>query len=259
MTKAIVFVGPTLARADAITILDAEYRPPAQMGDIYAAVLNAPTAIGVVDGYFHSVPAVWHKEILFALAAGIHVYGAASIGALRAAELAVFGMRGIGAIFNMYNNGVLEDDDEVAVVHGAEEQEYRGMSTPMVDIRDGLRRAVACGIISEEPSKQLLVLQKNRFYADRSWTSVFDDAKRMGLASVTKFSEFINHDVMSLKRRDAIELVTVMAREIPDLLPFSPQFRLESSWVFRQSFRTSSSSVRDELSWTPPWTSGTVM
>ena len=55
--------------------------------------------IGVIDGYFEIVPTVWHKEILWAMQAGIHVYGAASIGALRAAELDVFGMRGIGRIY----------------------------------------------------------------------------------------------------------------------------------------------------------------
>ena len=42
-------------------------------------------------GAFASVPAVRHKEILWALSEGIPVIGAASIGALRAAELTAFG------------------------------------------------------------------------------------------------------------------------------------------------------------------------
>jgi len=50
-------------------------------------------------GYFEIVPTVWHKEILWAMDRGIHVYGGASIGALRAAELADFGMTGIGQIY----------------------------------------------------------------------------------------------------------------------------------------------------------------
>ena len=57
--------------------------------------------------------------------AGIHVYGAASIGALRAAELDAFGMRGIGRIYEDFREGVLEDDDEVAVLHGPEELAIR--------------------------------------------------------------------------------------------------------------------------------------
>jgi len=41
--------------------------------------------IGVIDGYLRWAT-VWHKEILWAMAEGIHVFGAASIGALRAAD-----------------------------------------------------------------------------------------------------------------------------------------------------------------------------
>ena len=41
------------------------------------------------------------------MAQGIHVFGAASIGALRAAELDAFGMRGIGRIYEDFRDGVL--------------------------------------------------------------------------------------------------------------------------------------------------------
>jgi hypothetical protein len=74
------------------------------------------------------------------LAAGIPVYGAASMGALRAAELAQFGMVGVGRIFEAYRDGVLEpfdepfeDDDEVAVLHGPPELGHRAMSEALVN------------------------------------------------------------------------------------------------------------------------------
>ena len=95
----VVFVGPTISSDDCRAILTAEYLPPASQGDVYRATLLRPFAIGIIDGYFEQVPSVWHKEILWALAQGIHVFGSASIGALRAAELEAFGMRGVGAIF----------------------------------------------------------------------------------------------------------------------------------------------------------------
>ena len=75
-------------------------------------------AIGIIDGYFENIPSVWHKEILWAMSQGIHVFGSASMGALRAAELAPFGMEGVGAIFEAYRDGWLEDDDEVASEDG---------------------------------------------------------------------------------------------------------------------------------------------
>ena len=76
---------------------------PARQGDIWRAVrAHRPVAIGLIDGVFFHEPAVWHREILWALAEGVHVFGAASMGALRAAELEPFGMRGVGRVFAAY-------------------------------------------------------------------------------------------------------------------------------------------------------------
>ena len=48
---------------------------------------SRPPPILIIDGVFQSEPAVRHKEILWALSLGVPVVGAASMGALRAAEL----------------------------------------------------------------------------------------------------------------------------------------------------------------------------
>ena len=104
----VVFLGPTLAPRDATFLLAADYLPPACQGDIYRAVRDRrPVAIGLVDGVFQQAPAVWHREILWALTRGVHVFGAASMGALRAAELAPFGMQGVGRVFEAYRDRVL--------------------------------------------------------------------------------------------------------------------------------------------------------
>jgi hypothetical protein len=86
--------------------------------------LRQPQAIGIIDGYFHRVPAVWHKEILWAMSEGIHVFGSASMGALRASELHRYGMIGVGRVFETYRDGRLEDDDEVVVMHSPESFGY---------------------------------------------------------------------------------------------------------------------------------------
>ncbi len=95
----IVFTGPTLSASDARKELEALYLPPAAQGDVYRAARTRPVAIGIIDGVFDQVPSVWHKEILWAMSQGIHVFGSASMGALRAAEIAAFGMTGVGEIF----------------------------------------------------------------------------------------------------------------------------------------------------------------
>jgi hypothetical protein len=101
-----LFSGPTLPPREAEARLDALCLPPARQGDIWRAVrAHRPAAIGLIDGVFLDAPAVWHREILWALSEGVHVFGAASMGALRAAELDGFGMRGVGRIYAAYRNG----------------------------------------------------------------------------------------------------------------------------------------------------------
>ncbi len=109
---AYVFVGPTLPPEQVHTSGDIVCLPPVALGDVYRVAQGGARVIGVIDGYFEGVPAVWHKEILWALSRGIHVFGSASMGALRGAELCTFGMRGVGRIFEAYRDGIFEDDDE---------------------------------------------------------------------------------------------------------------------------------------------------
>ena len=135
-----MFVGPTLRPEDLPQDGDIVVLPPVAQGDVYRVAQERPSAIGIVDGYFEGVLSVWHKEILWAMAEGIHVFGSASMGALRAAELHQFGMRGIGRIFEAYRAGELEDDDEVAVIHGPAETGYLALSEAMVNIREISRR-----------------------------------------------------------------------------------------------------------------------
>ena len=68
-------------------------------GDVLAALAGPAAALVLIDGYYFTVPAVTHKELLYALDAGVRVIGAASLGALRAAELAPLGMTGVGRVF----------------------------------------------------------------------------------------------------------------------------------------------------------------
>src|SRR5687767_14609932 len=151
----IVFTGPTLPADAARRELDAIYLPPVSQGDVYRACAKRPKAIAIIDGYFERVPSVWHKEILWAMSQGIHVYGASSMGALRAAELETFGMIGIGKIFSDYRDGVLEDDDEVAVIHGPEEDGFPAFSEAMVNIRATLNRAVESKVIDAQDNTRL--------------------------------------------------------------------------------------------------------
>ena len=148
MSDIYVFLGPTLAEKDARAELDAVYLPPVSAGDVYRLWRRRPRAIGIVDGYFDRVPAVWHKEIMWIMEHGVHVFGGAGMGALRAAELDSFGMRGVGWVYQAFRDGTLDRDDEVAVSARHRRDGYRPLSEAMVNIRQTLQAADDQGIIS---------------------------------------------------------------------------------------------------------------
>lgn len=165
----VVFSGPTLAPNAVLDCFpEASCLGPAARGDVLRAARKSPAAICIIDGYFEHVPSVSHKEILWALSAGIPVYGAASMGALRAAELSTYGMTGHGVIFEVYNQRLLEDDDEVAVAHEDAAHGYRGRTEALVNLRATLHQAVANERLALASARAILHDAKRLFYAERS-------------------------------------------------------------------------------------------
>ena len=207
-----VFTGPSLSPKDARAELDAVYLPPVSEGDVYRAALKGPVAIGIVDGYFENIPSVWHKEILWAMSRGIHVFGSASMGALRAAELAPFGMEGVGVIFEAFRDGWLEDDDEVAVIHGPMEFGYPGLSEAMVNIRRTLEDAKAVHVIGEATFSALIALAKGLHYRDRSYPRIIQRANAQDLSAVELdgLLHWLPHGKVDQKREDALRMLRVM-------------------------------------------------
>ena len=118
-----IFAGPSLWGQDIDHLPRELWLPPARCGDVVAVVAqHSPKKNLLIDGFFHQVLSVWHKEIVYALLKGIVVIGASSMGALRAAEMHRYGMIGIGKIFQMFRDGE-EDDSLVALTCNPETYE----------------------------------------------------------------------------------------------------------------------------------------
>jgi hypothetical protein len=253
-----VFAGPTISPAEGRAELEAVYLPPAAEGDVYCAALKCPQAIGIIDGYFQSIPTVRHKEILWAMSRGIHVFGSASIGALRAAELAVFGMEGVGTIFELYRDGVLEDDDEVAIAHGPAETGFRAASEAMVNIRQTLQKAELIEIISTKSRTILEGIGKKFFYPDRNYELLLRFAANHGIpkTELARFRQWLPKGQVNQKREDAVTMLQLMRRRLaqgldPKAVSYSFQHTVmwESAW--REAANSSSSPWNDELrDWT---------
>ena len=174
--KILAFAGPSVPAAARLEFPDVEWRSPAEAGDLLGLERETTIRVCLIDGYFDHRPAVRHKEILLLLSEGVSVYGAASIGALRAAEMAAFGMIGIGAIYQAYASGRIVGDDEVALVHAPAEWDWRPLSVPLVDVRATLCRALRERAVEAESARALIGAARALHYIDRTWDELIRSA-----------------------------------------------------------------------------------
>ncbi len=210
-----VFLGPSLPLAQAQALCpQARFLPPVAAGDLLRLVQRQARpgdVVALIDGVFEQVGAVWHKEILHALEQGLHVVGASSMGALRAAELERFGMRGHGRIYEAFARGELVDDDEVAVVHASGEQGWRSLSMAMVAIRLRLAELVADSHLTPAQAEALAAAAKARPYAERSWALVQAEASALGLDEATQAALRLARTRPDAKAADAASLLALLA------------------------------------------------
>jgi hypothetical protein len=230
--RAVIFAGPSLPPAHRPPDPRLDWRPPVRQGELYRAAFEGPAIIGVVDGYFEVTPTVWHKEILWAMAQGIHVYGSASIGALRAAELHPFGMVGIGRIYEAFRDGILEDDDEVAVLHGPEELGYPAVTEAMVNIRATLGAAVQQGVIEASLAATLTDISKTLFYKERIWDTILQVAANLDSTPMPhdELRGWLRAGQFDRKRADALEMLGAIQAQLSAVVtPLSESFRFNNT------------------------------
>lgn len=216
MTKIIVYAGLSIPFSEAKDILDSTddieviYKRPIQRGDLSLALKENPDIIAIIDGVFHQNSAVGHKEILNVMKKGIEVYGASSMGALRASELDTLGMRGIGYVYRQYASGEVDSDDDVAVMLDSETLE--ALSEPMINMKYVFENAVAESIITEEEKDELLSIAKKTYYPKRNYaqtlssSSLDDDTK-------DQLIDFIRQSP-DIKKEDAKELLEHIKNEL---------------------------------------------
>jgi hypothetical protein len=236
----ILFAGPSLSGTPYVPLEggkdrlvpehDLTCRGPARCGDITRAVEQGFRRIGLVDGRFEDVAAVWHKEILYALSRGVVVYGAASMGALRAAECHPFGMIGLGQVFERYAFGGLEDDAAVAQIHAPAEFGYVAFSEAMVTVDATLERAMEAGSITLDEAGAIRDACNAVFFKDRTRKRIFACADAVVPGSAARLAAAWRH----IKREDAeILLQILLGRELKAPSPqVSSAF---SGWTFNET------------------------
>jgi hypothetical protein len=237
-SRVVVFSGPSLWPEDHNIVPDATYLPPAEQGSFVRTVQDfAPHVVVLIDGSFGRVPAVRHKEILWTLAQGISVYGAGSMGALRAAELSDQGMIGFGLIYRWYRRIPLLDDDEVAVATTPTELGAKALGEALVNIRLTLRRLERSGIIERGLRRDMEAIAESIHFLDRNYENLFSEARAVlpssGRDGLARLARLLPTHAVDQKRLDAVGLLHLLS-EGPATLRGGPPFpfTLTEAWAY---------------------------
>jgi hypothetical protein len=214
--QAAVFVGPSLIDADFDGIDPGlDLRPPIRRGDLGQAVKDGFRLIAIIDGEFYHTLAVSPKEILVALRDGVRILGGSSMGALRAAEMDMYGMVGVGVIYDWFRRNVVTRDDDVALMFGAvDDRSYRATTVPMVNVMWTVREFKRLDLMSAPSRRRLSLAARRIHWSERTWFAVCEQAGLEGPERdlVRTWTRDPDHDLKRLDSRLVIERTTALAR-----------------------------------------------
>jgi len=228
--KVLVYSGPSL-EPDTIRehLPEAIIMPPAQQGDLISHAMEyEPSHILLVEGLFHQSLSVWHKEIVWALQVpGVEgIYGAASMGALRAADCANFGMIGCGRIFHWYWEGVTFDESEVANIYTQKRDGSYGAATvALINVRGALNKGLELGMRLEQ-ANELFAAARAIHWTERNERALLSS----GCAPVLELLKDHNQ-----KKIDALELLYTF-RDLKKLEGYIQVKEESLSWLFSAQF-----------------------
>lgn len=165
----LIFLGPSLSHERAKAILPtADFRPPIKRGDL--TTVSSGSFVGIIDGVFDQSLAISPGEIRDSIANGVRVYGAASIGALRAAEVPA--VIGVGHVYEMYRRGVIDRDDEVAVM--LRPDTFEALTEPLVNVRFAVERLVQAGTLNRADGEAIMRAGSSLHFTERSYRAILD-------------------------------------------------------------------------------------
>jgi len=210
--KIVIFAGPSLNIDEGTEIIpDAIFLPPLKPADLISALENhRPDVICIADDYSGRAAAVWHSEILYALQQGVKVYGAAAIGAIRAFELNSDGMSGVGRVYEMFQSGEIEDDDEVLSSFICDnDNAFLRTSEPLVNIRETCTRALAAEIINKNILRECLLIAKETHWSKRTFPEIFSrlEQKNISAEDINKLRNFVAENYVDIQKLDCLEML----------------------------------------------------
>lgn len=194
--KPIVFLGLSLAAAEARQIFDADYRGPVVQGDLDAIAF--PALLVIIDGILDGDQRLPRAEVVRALDRGLVIHGVSSLGAVLAVELEHKGLRGAGRIYEVLRGLDTDLVNLIMALYTADQ--LRPLTIPLIN-------AVVCcweqGINSE--NLDAVVHELSRIPLDvRNWERIEATAAHAGMKLPATAR------CMDIKREDAIHLLQAL-------------------------------------------------
>jgi TfuA protein len=207
-----IFAGPTLDSRDAARYLPAAYLPPVKRGDL-SRLPTSVTTVGIIDGEFYQSLAVSPKEILVLIDRGLRVYGASSIGALRAVELYPYGMIGVGSVYRLFRFGLIDADDEVALSYTPDT--FQSISEPLINTRYALRALVRRRVLAASEARAIIAKVKATYFQDRTRSALIAWARGIiGPERALEVQDLLAAEAGGIKRKDALRMLARIKRDL---------------------------------------------
>jgi TfuA protein len=209
----LVFVGPSIAGAELAPAPSYCRAPPIRRGDLEKAEGYDP--IVIIDGEFGQALSVSPKEILRLIDAKKTVIGGGSMGALRASELDVYGMIGVGWIYQRFAGAAVRRDDDVALTYSP--VDYLPLTVPMINIEYWMSSPVVRAQTSARERNKILSRNRSIFFGDRTEKavrSIFEST--IGAARFETLVDELGGELPDIKRLDAKLTIAVATRIAQD-------------------------------------------
>lgn len=207
----VAFVGPSLPEEMRFDFQrqGIDLRAPAARGEISAAAADGNAVIALIDGVMIGDYGPSVEEVYEALEKNTVVFGAASIGALRATELCAHGMIGIGWVYKQFVSGALHrDPDLLSLLYG--DRSGLPLTIPQINVIYGLRLLVRHGRLSISVAERVEAQLRDMSYLERSPAAVGEVLLSYHIAP--DIHRFIVGSDANIKVKDALLCLTQIAR-----------------------------------------------
>lgn len=163
-----VYAGLSIAEDEVRGVLaDATVAPPVQRGDLHADIDAGHRVVAIIDGRFQQSLAVSVGEIMDGLRNGLRIYGASSMGALRAAELDAYGMIGHGAVYEHIRATACFRDDYLGQLFFEGIPKHKNPSVPYINVHIALCQLHDRGVINDETRTVIDGLYERLHFSER--------------------------------------------------------------------------------------------